>query len=56
MVPVHVLFCPRDWRAYDTRIPVYLGGDKTLPYMMLEVRTGWPVVGLLLEGAINTSL
>lgn len=35
---VKVQFCPRDWKTYETRLPVYLGGDKAKPYMMLEVR------------------
>ena len=34
---VKVQFCPRDWKAYETKVPVYLGGDKTKPYMNLEV-------------------
>jgi len=34
---IKVQFCPRDWKTYETRMPVYLGGDKTRPYMMLEI-------------------
>ncbi|KAF5834411.1 flagellar associated protein [Dunaliella salina] len=34
---IKVQFCPRDWKTYETRMPVYFGGNKTRPYMMLEI-------------------
>lgn len=37
MVEANVQFCPRDWRAYDTKLPLFLSGE-TEPYMVLEVR------------------
>lgn len=37
MVGVQVRFCPRDSRAYEATIPVYLDGDTSRPYLTIEV-------------------
>ena len=37
MVGVSVLFTPRDARAYEATIPVYLDGDLSAAYLSLEV-------------------
>lgn len=31
-------FCPRDGRAYESSVPLYLGGDMSKPYLTLEVK------------------
>jgi hypothetical protein len=37
MVGVEFTFCPRDSRAYDAQLPLYLNGDTSKPYLQLEV-------------------
>ena len=35
---VKVKFSPKDSRIYEAKVPVYLGGNTTQPYYMVDMR------------------
>ncbi len=37
ILQITVQFTPRDGRSYETTVPLYLDGDLSKPYVMIEV-------------------